>query len=165
MNSTVHRRSLWVLCAVVFAVAVAMVLVPVFVIQPFRPQSPRALEISLLLRRLSPLVTIAAVLLVAFAAVRLWRASRWWSKGLLAALLLLVAGTAWAARQNHFEWMFQPLPDSNYAAADAATFIGDGDLVLAVERNGEAAAYPVRQLAYHHIVQDVVGHVPIAVTY
>ena len=36
---------------------------------------------------------------------------------------------------------------------------------VAVERNGEAAAYPVRQLAYHHIVQDVVGGVPIVVTY
>ena len=37
--------------------------------------------------------------------------------------------------------------------------------MLAVERNGEAAAYPVRQVAYHHIVQDVVGGVPVAVTY
>jgi len=27
---------------------------------------------------------------------------------------------------------------------------------MAVEINGEAAAYPVRQMAYHHLVQDVV---------
>ena len=31
--------------------------------------------------------------------------------------------------------------------------------------NGEAAAYPIRQLAYHHLVQDIVGGVPIVVTY
>jgi hypothetical protein len=162
---TVNRRWLWLLCAIVAAAAVAAVLVPVWIIQPFRPQSPRALEFALLLRRLSPFLTVAAVLLVAFAAMRLWRASRWWSKGLLAAMLLLVSGTVWAARQNHFEWMFQPLHDANYAIATATTFVDDADLVIAVERNGETAAYPVRQLAYHHIVQDVVGHVPIAVTY
>ena len=39
------------------------------------------------------------------------------------------------------------------------------DPVLAVTLNGEATAYPVRQVAYHHIVQDVVGGVPVAVTY
>jgi hypothetical protein len=37
--------------------------------------------------------------------------------------------------------------------------------VLAVEQGGESAAYPIRQLGYHHIVQDVVGRVPIVVTY
>ena len=34
-----------------------------------------------------------------------------------------------------------------------------------VARNGEAVAYPIRQLAYHHLVQDMVGRVPIVVTY
>src|SRR6185295_3336928 len=148
-------KSFWLLCAVAVAAALAVVLLPVWIIQPFRPQSPRALEIALLLRRFSPLVTVAAVLLAALAAVRLWRASRWWGKGLLAVLLLLAGGTAWAARQNHFEWMFAPLHGARYAAATAATFVDAADLVIAVERNGETAAYPIRQLAYHHIVQDV----------
>ena len=34
-----------------------------------------------------------------------------------------------------------------------------------VKINGDAAAYPVRQMAYHHIVQDVVGGTPITTTY
>jgi hypothetical protein len=29
----------------------------------------------------------------------------------------------------------------------------------------EARAYPVRSLSYHHIVNDVIGGVPIAATY
>ena len=162
---TVSRRSLWLLCGFVAAAAVAVVLVPVWIIQPFRPQSPGGLQTALLLRRISPFLTVAAVLLVGYAAVRLWRASRWWWKGLLAVMLLLTGGSVWAARQNHFEWMFQPLHGAKYAAARAATFVEATDLVIAVTRNGEAAAYPIRQLAYHHIVQDVVGGVPIAVTY
>jgi hypothetical protein len=38
-------------------------------------------------------------------------------------------------------------------------------MVIAVDIKGDAVAYPVRQLAYHHIVQDVVGDTPIVVTY
>lgn len=38
-------------------------------------------------------------------------------------------------------------------------------LVLGVEKDGEAKAYPVRFLAYHHQVQDSLGGKPIIVTY
>ena len=51
------------------------------------------------------------------------------------------------------------------SSAAEANWVEDGDMVLAVEKNGEAAAYPVRQVAYHHVVQDVVGGVPIVATY
>jgi Protein of unknown function (DUF3179) len=49
--------------------------------------------------------------------------------------------------------------------AAQARWVDAGDAVLAVELNGDAAAYPVSQVAYHHIVHDVVGGVPVAVTY
>jgi Protein of unknown function (DUF3179) len=61
--------------------------------------------------------------------------------------------------------MFHPLAAPSFASATEAVFVDDADLVLAVEKNGEAAAYPVRQLAYHHLVHDTVGRVPIVVTY
>ena len=61
--------------------------------------------------------------------------------------------------------MFAPLEVVEFAPADAAPFIEDLDKVLAVEINGDAAAYPLRQLAYHHLVQDAVGGVAIAATY
>ena len=44
-------------------------------------------------------------------------------------------------------------------------FVEPQDVVLAVSLKGDAAAYPVRQLAYHHLVQDVVGGLPLVVTY
>jgi uncharacterized protein DUF3179 len=34
-----------------------------------------------------------------------------------------------------------------------------------VEIAGDAVAWPVRQMAYHHIVQDEVGGVPVVSTY
>lgn len=77
----------------------------------------------------------------------------------------MLAAAAWASRQNVFERMFAPLEEARFAAAGEADWVAEDDPVLAVERNGEAAAYPVRQLAYHHIVQDVIGGEPVVATY
>lgn len=159
-----NRRLLWFLLLIIAVVALAVVVVPAWVIQPFRPQSPRGLEVSFALKRLAPFLTIVALLACLALIVTLWRGARW-SRVFLLILLIPPAVSAWFARQNHFEWMFNPLPNAGYARADAATFAGDTDLVMAVSRNGEAAAYPIRQLAYHHLVQDTVGRVPIVVTY
>jgi hypothetical protein len=158
------RRLLWPLLLLIAVVALAVVIVPAWVIQPFRPQSPRGLEVSYALKRISPFITIAALLACVALMVKLWRGARW-SRIFLIRLLVPPALSAWFARQNHFEWMFNPLANAGYVRADAATFVADSDLVMAVARNGEAAAYPIRQLAYHHVVQDTVGRMPIVVTY
>jgi hypothetical protein len=84
---------------------------------------------------------------------------------LLVIILLLTLAPAWFARQNHFEWMFNPLRHSAYVKASDASFVRDSDMVLAVKINNEAVAYPVRLMAYHHIVSDVVGGTPICATY
>lgn len=153
------------LLLLVTGAALAVVMIPAMVIHPFKPQSPRGLEISYLLKSWSPIVTVVCAALVLALLVWLWRSVRWWSKALLVIALLLTSVTVWFARQNHFEWMFAPISQIAHASAEDAKFIEEGDKVLAVEIGGEAVAYPVRQLAYHHIVQDTVGGVPIAATY
>ncbi|MEA2239856.1 MAG: hypothetical protein QOC81_4580 [Thermoanaerobaculia bacterium] len=155
----------WSLLAITTIAAFALVFLPAWIIQPFRPQSARGVALSYTLRTISPIATILALLIVAWMIFTLWRGARWWSRIIVVIFLLLTSVSTWFARQNHFEWMFHPLAGAAYAHADAATFVDAADLVLAVERNGEAAAYPIRQLAYHHLVQDDVGGVPIVVTY
>ena len=61
--------------------------------------------------------------------------------------------------------MFKPLANTAFVNVNDAGFVSDGDMVLAVELNGDAAAYPVRQVAYHHVVQDTIGGIPVLVTY
>jgi hypothetical protein len=159
-------RLIWPALVGLLLLSISFVIIPVFLIQPFRPQTQRALEISYILRSWSPLIT-ALMLLVAFALVIWqWRAGRrWWSKGLLVVLLLLLIPPAWFARQNHFEWMFNPLHSSAFVKAKDADFVRDSDMVLAVKINNEAVAYPVRLMAYHHVVSDTVGGTPICATY
>ena len=61
--------------------------------------------------------------------------------------------------------MFNPLPQPQFVAAAQATFVDPNDLVLAVSVDGDAAAYPIRQMAYHHLVNDRIGRTPAVVTY
>jgi hypothetical protein len=160
------HRLIWPVLLALLLLSIAFVAIPVFLIQPFRPQTDRALEISYSLRRWSPLVT-ALTLAAAFALVLWhWRYSRrWWRKSLLVIVLLLSVAPTWFARQNHFEWMFNPLHHSAYVKANDASFVRGADMVLAVRINNEAVAYPVRLMAYHHVVSDTVGGTPICATY
>jgi hypothetical protein len=43
--------------------------------------------------------------------------------------------------------------------------VDSGRLVIGVVNNGEAKAYPIRFLGYHHQVQDTVGGKPLLITY
>lgn len=52
-----------------------------------------------------------------------------------------------------------------YIAASDADFLGESDLVLAIEIDGDARAYPIAILNFHEIVNDEIADQPIAVTY
>jgi len=156
----------WVAMGLVIILSFAIVMIPALLILPFKSQTDQALRISYLLRRWSPLLTMITVLVALALAVWLWSRTRaWWRKALLVVAILLMIPPAWFARQNHFEWMFNPLHNSSYVKAGDAGFPGDSDMVLAVKINNEAVAYPVRLMAYHHVVADTVGGTPICATY
>ena len=52
-----------------------------------------------------------------------------------------------------------------YLSVDAETALADEEPVISLTLNGEARAWPLRILLWHEIVNDVLGGVPIAVTY
>jgi Protein of unknown function (DUF3179) len=163
--ATSERRTWLVLCAVVLAL-LAVVLVPALLIRPFKPQTATVVAVAYRFRVAAPWITALGLLPVALLGVRLARRRpRLWQWAPLSLLVGLALTAAWFARQNHFEWMFHPLPHPAYARAAAARFVDDTDMVIAVAVNGDAVAYPVRQMAYHHVVNDVVGGEPIVSTY
>jgi hypothetical protein len=159
------RWKLWLSLSLIVTAAVAMVAIPVFVIMPFKAQTAAGVEWSYRLRNWSPVATVVATILFLALCAKLWRGTRWWGRLAMPALLAPLLAVAWFARQNHFEWMFNPLPNPDYARVSEAGFVGDSDMVMAVELNGDAVAYPVRQMAYHHVVNDIVGGKPITATY
>jgi hypothetical protein len=155
----------WLLLLLIVAAAVALVVVPVFLIQPFKPQTERSLAVGYALKSWAPWATVSLAALSLFLVARAWRGSRWWAKAASVLLFVPVAASVWASRQNVYEVMFKPLERPAYVSPAEANYVGDEDMVLAAERNGERVAYPVRLMAYHHIVADAVGGVPIVATY
>ena len=159
-------KTAWLILLIIALTVFAIIAIPVWLIQPFAPQTERGVQISFLLKSWSPLLTIFAALVAVGLFIFIWSESkRRFAKAFLIFPLLIVFVCVWFARQNHFEWMFNPLQHSAYAKANEANFVDDDDMVLAVEINNESVAYPVRQMAYHHIVQDTVGGTPITATY
>jgi|SRR5271165_574504 len=157
-------RWIWTLFSLSALAAVGLFFVPVFIIRPFRYQAPRALWIAMALRQRAPLGTLIAALACLALALALWRTADRWRKGLLVVTLLVVAFSAVMARQNHFEWMFHPIASPQFLAQSQSK-LDPKEMIMAVRFGDDARAYPISQMAYHHILNDVVAGVPIAVTY
>lgn len=80
------------------------------------------------------------------------------------AVAALTGSFAASSHVNVFERMCHPVDSLQITAATAAELEGD-DMVIAVNVDGHARAYPIRMMGYHHIVNDRLGAVPIVATY
>ena len=57
------------------------------------------------------------------------------------------------------------IDNPQFTEASNETHVSDSDIVIGLEINGDARAYPLLILVWHEIVNDNVGGVPVAVTY
>ncbi len=48
---------------------------------------------------------------------------------------------------------------------EAADWINDSDVVVGVELDGDARAYPIRIIAWHEMVNDTIGGIPVSLAY
>jgi len=78
--------------------------------------------------------------------------------------MVVVVFSTVMARINYFEWMFHPV-DSPQFEAETRSKLDSAEMIMAVRFGSDARAYPIREMAYHHVVNDMVGTVPVAVTY
>jgi hypothetical protein len=87
---------------------------------------------------------------------------RWWLASLAVTVTLLVA------YQTNFEMVAERMflqPEHPLYQGNAGNVVSDSVLIMGVVHNGEAKAYPIRYLLYHHQVRDTVGGKPVMVTY
>jgi hypothetical protein len=161
-----HRSSrwLWLFFSLCGLATIGMFFIPAFIIRPFTHQSPRPLLLAMALRQRAPLVTLLTGLSCLAFAFLLSRTVGRWRRGLLVVSLLIVTFSAVMARQNYFEWMFHPIAGAQFLA-QADSKLEAKEMILAVRIESDSRAYPISQMAYHHVLNDVVAGVPIAVTY
>src|SRR5262249_59000785 len=77
------RVTLVLMGLLILIASLAIVVIPVWLIMPFKAQTPRGIEISYLFRRWSPIVTVLATGALILLSIFMWRAARWWTRGLL----------------------------------------------------------------------------------
>jgi Protein of unknown function (DUF3179) len=91
--------------------------------------------------------------------------STWKRKWLLVIPIAIVAAVAFMANfKMAADHMFYQ-PNKLLLATAAENKVDSQRLVIGIVNNGEAKAYPIRFLGYHHQVQDTVGGKPVIVTY
>jgi hypothetical protein len=154
----------WLLFTGSSSITLALFLIPAIIIQPFRFQSPRGLLLAMAIRQRAPfwtLLTLGAALMMALV---LWQRISRWKKTVLIFGLCLTSGAAAMARVDYFEWMFHPVPTAGFDSASTSK-VDKSEMIMAVTFNGDARAYPIFEMAYHHVLNDVVGGVPVAITY
>jgi hypothetical protein len=158
------RRTLLVIGLAMLAAAMAVA--PVVLQQPFGAQTPTGMAVGTHNEAVESPADRRAGDRCHLARVVQPRATRGGGeRRLLVAPVAVVLAAAWFARQNAFEWWFNRLSQPRFVAARDSTWVEPNDLVLAVSRDGDAAAYPIRLIAYHHIVNDRIGRTPSVVTY
>ena len=159
-----RARLLWIALALFALMGFEAFLFPAFIIRPFTHQTSRGLLVAMAIRQRAPLVSLLCAVVCLVLALLLWRRSQLFSKVGLTAILLTVSTSAVMSRLNYFEWMFHPVPAAQFEAALASN-LDQSEMILAVRYGSDARAYPIREMAYHHILNDVVEGVPVAVTY
>jgi uncharacterized membrane protein YhaH (DUF805 family) len=167
-----RRPLLWSMFIVSALAAIGLFFIPAFIIRPFTHQSAAGIAWAMAIREWAPWGTlIAAIVCLVFALV-LWcgsmvSGSKWRDrsrKTVLALAMLVVAFSAVMSRINYFEWMFHPIEQLRFDTEEQSK-LDKNEMILAVRFSNDARAYPISQMAYHHVVNDVVAGVPIAVTY
>jgi hypothetical protein len=145
--------------------ALALSLYPMYVIRPFREQEPVPLARALWVQLHDKAILLAIFALITILALLVWRRAGWVARLLLAPAMvvsLLAVVVSWV---NPYEqMMFHPYGEPRYVAIQQAG-IDAKDMVIVVTVNGESRAYPIREMGYHHVVNDRLHQLPIAVTY
>lgn len=144
----------WVITALVFLA------VPLFVMRPDRDQSALELSVSLWLLRYQVGVELFCCAGVLATMLVTWPERNRTRFASMSAVFLFTALT----QVNVFEFLFHPAGLPEFETVVESQLTAD-EKVMAVTVKQESRAYPVHSVAYHHVVNDVLGDVPIAVTY
>ena len=157
--------AVWLLFAPLLILSIGLLAYPMFVIQPFRHQGEVELKSALWMVRWRSYFEAAAVVCAIATLIRYWRKQVRTTPRVIACFAaLLVCAAAALTSINIFERMFHPYEKPAFSPA-AESKVDAGDKVLAIALRGQSRAYPIRTIAYHHIVNDEVGGVPVVATY
>ena len=160
-----------------FLLGILMLLVPeilrVYYIMPFPGSQEdvatdlRQVDIAYWLHTNIWWVRLIGLVLIIGPCLHYLRHGNWWKR---IAVVVPVALAATVFYLFNFKFMadkmFLPVEQKVMTSSPGPFSRGEGvSLVIGVERNGDARAYPIELIGYHHQVLDTVGGVAVMITY
>lgn len=137
----------------------------VYFVMPF-PGSQRSQTIDIAYWISSHIVWIRILTLavISIAVIRVFKAGKTWEKFSLS-LAVLGYITVFLLFNYRYDADIIFRQPSSVSFIPAAASIDKSKLVIGVTVNGEAKAYPIQLIGYHHQVMDTVGNEPVIITY
>ncbi len=147
--------------------SIVLAVMPHYLVSPIRSQTTYDLHLTHTLTRWTTTLSVINLVVGLLLVFTIWRrpGRRLRGKIALAVACVILALSANSTRGYLAEGMFTPLEEVIRIAAGDATHVLPEDLVLGVKHGGEAAAYPVPIIAYHHIANDRLAGEPYVATY
>ncbi|HET9278198.1 MAG TPA: DUF3179 domain-containing (seleno)protein [Flavitalea sp.] len=109
-------------------------------------------------------IRILALAVISVALIKVFKEGKNWEKiSLSVALLGYIVVFALFNYRFEADKIFHQPTNKSFIPASAA--IDKSKLVIGVVINGEAKAYPIQLIGYHHQVMDTVGNEPVIITY
>jgi hypothetical protein len=155
----------WTTLGVVAVINLSLLLAILASVDIFLAQTPLLLRVAREALRAAPAVSAFSCFLASAWMCLFWPRGR---TGAIAAASLLAfpaVSLAVLARTPFVEWMFARASDVQLAPVTSFADVGDTDMVIGVTAGGETRAYPVRYLAFHHMLNDRLGGAAILPTY
>ncbi|WP_431215866.1 DUF3179 domain-containing (seleno)protein [Puia sp. P3] len=147
-------------------VLLATEILRVYFLMPFPgSQSGDTLQFAYTLDRWIVWIRVVVLVLSFFGLVAVFKRGSTWERIVLPLLLIFYAMVFLATnyRLPADKIFYQPVNKDFSTAAD--TNMDRSKLVIGIVVDGEARAYPIQLIGYHHQVVDTIGKTPVMVTY
>jgi len=137
----------------------------VYFIMPFPgSQQANTIDFAYWLGRNIIWIRVVLLLLIGLPLIQALRNNKPWKRVLLALLVVLYAVIFYFVNfRFEADKMFYQPKHKNFSAAGKNG--ADTVLVIGVAINGEAKAFPIQIIGYHHQVRDTIGNMPAIITY
>ncbi len=138
----------------------------VYFIMPFPgSQHNNTIDIAYFISKNIWLFRAIGFLIVIFPLISFFERGRLWLKILLSVFVLFYLFIFYMFNFRFLADKMFYQPKNKFLASVAENKVDTNGLVIAAVINGEAKAYPIEIIGYHHQVQDTIGSEPVIVTY
>jgi|SRR5271154_691806 len=149
-----------------FILLFATEILRVYFIMPFPgSQQSNTIDLAYFISKNIFWLRAIGLLIVIFPLISFFEHGRLWKKLLLSVIVLFYLFIFY---MFNFKFLADKMfyqPKNKFLASVADNKVDTNKLIIGASINGQAKAYPIEIIGYHHQVQDTIGNEPVIITY